>query len=32
MTIRILTGINPIGVHENGASVVDARNIIVKKG
>ncbi|MBU2028051.1 MAG: acetate--CoA ligase family protein [Proteobacteria bacterium] len=32
MTIRILTDINPISVHENGASVVDAGIIIEKKG
>ncbi|MBU2234367.1 MAG: acetate--CoA ligase family protein [Proteobacteria bacterium] len=32
VTIRILTDINPISVHENGASVVDAGIIIEKKG
>jgi len=32
MTIRILTGINPISVHGKGASVVDAGIIVEKKG
>jgi hypothetical protein len=31
-TIRILTDINPISVHEKGASVVDDGIIIEKKG